>query len=104
SPSMECCQRDVSEVALFRKQRTGMAIDHKRSSIEMDVRLQVSVLWLTYVATAGITQYACGVEAPAKPTGDRVIAIDVLLEPDAKMAKTAVAANAQLRENYHKCY
>lgn len=43
-------------------------------------------------------------QAPTQSTGDRVIAIDVLLEPDATMTKQAIAANARLRENYPKGY
>jgi hypothetical protein len=39
-----------------------------------------------------------------KANGDRVLAIDVLLLPDAKMYERAVAANARLRENYPACY
>jgi 2'-5' RNA ligase len=39
-----------------------------------------------------------------QPAGDRVIAIDVLLPPDAKMVAKSEAANARLRENYPKGY
>lgn len=42
--------------------------------------------------------------AAAPPDGDRVIAIDVLLVPDATMVSKAEAANALLRENYPKGY
>ena len=37
-------------------------------------------------------------------TKDRVIAIDVLLQPDANMVAKAEAANARLRENYPRGY
>src|SRR5262245_7910722 len=40
----------------------------------------------------------------AASDGDRVIAIDVLLEPDATMVAKADAANAKLRENYPPGY
>jgi hypothetical protein len=40
----------------------------------------------------------------AKPDGDRVIAIDVLLLPDATMVEHAKAANAELRSNYAAGY
>jgi 2'-5' RNA ligase len=40
----------------------------------------------------------------AKADGKRVVAIDVLLEPDATMTKKAVVANARLRENYPEGY
>jgi hypothetical protein len=40
----------------------------------------------------------------AKPDGDRVIAIDVLLEPGPKMVAKAEAANAALRANFSKGY
>src|SRR2546423_12588581 len=39
-----------------------------------------------------------------RSTGDRVIAIDVLLEPDAKMVARSEAANARLRAKYPKGY
>jgi 2'-5' RNA ligase len=42
--------------------------------------------------------------AAAKSSGDRVIAIDVLLLPDAVMVKKAQAANARLRESYPTGY
>jgi 2'-5' RNA ligase len=47
----------------------------------------------------------CSAE-PARPTPnkDGVIAIDVLLEPDATMVAKAKAVNAQLRANYPKGY
>jgi hypothetical protein len=41
---------------------------------------------------------------PVTTDADRVIAIDVLLVPDATMWEKAVAANARLRENYPQCY
>jgi 2'-5' RNA ligase len=40
----------------------------------------------------------------AATNGHRVIAIDVLLLPDATMVKNAIAANARLRENYPQGY
>jgi 2'-5' RNA ligase len=40
----------------------------------------------------------------AASNGDRVIAIDVLLQPDATMVAKAQAANARLRENYPQGY
>jgi heat shock protein HslJ len=43
-------------------------------------------------------------ELPAIFDDDRVIAIDVLLVPDATMWKMAVAANARLRDNYPQGY
>ena len=46
-------------------------------------------------------------EAPktsAKPPSDGVLAIDVLLVPDATMTQKSIAANARLRENYPQGY
>lgn len=43
-------------------------------------------------------------ETPAKAEGGRVIAIDVLLVPDATMVKRAEAVNAKLRGNYPEGY
>jgi hypothetical protein len=43
-------------------------------------------------------------KASAKTAGDRVMAIDVLLLPDATMNKKAEAANARLRGNYPQGY
>jgi hypothetical protein len=45
-----------------------------------------------------------GSEAPAKTSDDRVIAIDVLLEPGPIMVAKAEAANAKLRANYPEGY
>jgi hypothetical protein len=42
--------------------------------------------------------------AATQSAGDRVIAIDVLLVPDAKMVAKSVAANARLRANYPSGY
>src|SRR5882672_1586163 len=43
-------------------------------------------------------------ETPNRSNGERVIAIDVLLVPDAAMVGRAEAANAKLRENYPAGY
>jgi heat shock protein HslJ len=42
--------------------------------------------------------------ASSKPDADRVLAIDVLLVPDATMAERSIAVNSQLRENYPQGY
>src|SRR4051812_9320334 len=43
-------------------------------------------------------------QASIQSNGDRVIAIDVVLEPDAKMVAKSESANARLRTNYPKGY
>jgi hypothetical protein len=60
--------------------------------------------WLVPVAVvcAAFAQSADAVLA--KPDADRVIAIDVLLLPDATMIEHAKAANAELRTNYPAGY
>jgi 2'-5' RNA ligase len=42
--------------------------------------------------------------SPRDDAANRILAIDIALEPDAKMYKAAVAANARLRENYPAGY
>jgi hypothetical protein len=43
-------------------------------------------------------------ESPAGAGEERIVAIDILLEPDQTMVKRAVAANAKLRGNYPQGY
>ncbi|HEX3601872.1 MAG TPA: hypothetical protein VHU84_17095 [Lacipirellulaceae bacterium] len=60
--------------------------------------------WLT-LAIASIGAFTqCVDMTMAESDGDRVIAIDVLLLPDATMLEHAKAANAALRENYPQGY
>ena len=65
-------------------------------------------LWLVVLfATAVICGGYVNAEQPKTATAsdsDRVIAIDVLLLPDAKMLEKAKAANAKLRGNYPEGY
>jgi len=63
------------------------------------------------IAMALIVSFDSGPMDAAKPAAgkpvpgaDRVIAIDVLLEPDAEMVERSVAVNARLRKNYRKGY
>src|SRR4051812_13674416 len=62
--------------------------------------------WMILSALALMTREAKSKErpAPAQATSDRVIAIDVLLLPGAKMMAKSEAANGRLRENYPKGY
>jgi hypothetical protein len=50
------------------------------------------------------TQPSLAQQSLTNVDGDRILAIDVLLEPDATMVKRAVAANAKLREDYPQGY
>ncbi len=66
------------------------------------------ICWLAVIFVTA-TFAVCRGESPppaatSQPNADRVIAIDVLLEPDATMVKRAAAVNAQLRENYPAGY
>jgi 2'-5' RNA ligase len=56
-----------------------------------------------FVATALSTVEARSDERSSSKS-DRILAIDVLLTPDATMNMKAESANARLRENYPKCY
>lgn len=62
--------------------------------------------WMILAALAFVARVAKPEQRPAstQSTGDRVIAIDVVLEPDAKMVAGSEAANARLRANYPKGY
>lgn len=66
------------------------------------------LVWLWTIAAvaalAGLGGKAIAQPATESSKGDRVIAIDVLLEPDATMVKRAVAVNAKLRESYPEGY
>src|SRR4051794_33160716 len=68
----------------------------------MGSRIQVAAIWAILTTTGA--QDVLGTDAPAKTDGDRVIAIDVLLEPGPVMVAKAEAANAKLRTNYPKGY
>jgi 2'-5' RNA ligase len=59
---------------------------------------------LSLVVGSVWTQRCLAAESPALADSDRVVAIDVLLEPDATMVKRAIAANAELRANYPQGY
>jgi 2'-5' RNA ligase len=64
--------------------------------------------WLPVFIVAGL-QIDCAAQADRQQISnrsgaDRVIAIDVLLEPDATMVQKAEAVNARLRENYPRGY
>jgi hypothetical protein len=58
-------------------------------------------LWSAIHFEAGA---ADDLSAARSENDDKIIAIDVLLEPDAKMASAAIAANARLRGNYPAGY
>jgi 2'-5' RNA ligase superfamily len=49
---------------------------------------------------AAIILACAAVSAPAVAKGDKVVAIDIVLDPDAAMVERAQALNARLRENY----
>ncbi len=61
------------------------------------------LLFGTAVLFGGLTDMA-QISAADKPGTDRVLAIDVVLLPDAKMLAAAKEANAKLRSNYPKGY
>lgn len=60
-----------------------------------------AALLMDVVSAQSLTQEKHDSQAPI---GDRVVAIDVLLEPDAKMVEKAQSANAALRKNYPRGY
>jgi hypothetical protein len=64
---------------------------------------QVIALW-TILTTVVMAQDALGTKTAAKTGDDRVLAIDVLLEPGLTMVAKAEAANAALRANYPEGY
>ena len=67
-------------------------------------RLPVQLVLLTALV---LVEYAVAADQPDLPNSrgdDRVIAIDVLLEPDATMVAKARAANAKLRGDYPRGY
>jgi hypothetical protein len=70
----------------------------------MFARFRIAVLWTIIVTVPAISQSEPRPEAPAKTSGDRVIAIDVLLEPGPSMVAKAQSANAALRANYPEGY
>jgi hypothetical protein len=61
-------------------------------------------LTLTLAILGASTQPAVAQQALTDNDGGRIVAIDVLLEPDPTMVKRAVAANAELREDYPQGY
>jgi hypothetical protein len=69
----------------------------------MRKRIQVAAI-CAILATAVVVQNVKGTDAPAKSGGERVIAIDVLLQPGPAMVAKAEAANAKLRSNYPEGY
>ena len=60
-------------------------------------------LWLSALTLVALT-IGCGANQPAAAADkdDDVIAIDILLQPDATMIKRATAINAQLRKDFPK--
>jgi hypothetical protein len=63
----------------------------------------------TWIRSGALFWFCCaalmsGLPSTASAEAPAVVAIDVLLEPDATMVQAAKAANAQLRENYDKGY
>jgi hypothetical protein len=62
-----------------------------------------SMCSLVIAAVAGLSAVAAEPKSE-KRDGERVVAIDVLLVPDATMTKRAEAINAKLRENYPQGY
>jgi hypothetical protein len=61
-------------------------------------------LTLTLALLGASIQPAVAQQAVAENDGGRIVAIDILLEPDPTMVKRAVAANAKLREDYPQGY
>src|SRR4051812_30464402 len=80
-----------------------MMLSPRREEIKMGSRIQVAAIWAILTTTGG-AQDVLGTDAPAKTDSDRVIAIDVLLEPGPVMVAKAEAANAKLRTNYPEGY
>lgn len=75
----------------------------------ISIRQPDGVMSLLALLTVAALQTECAAqakrqEASAKADGGRVIAIDVLLVPDATMVKRAEAVNAKLRGNYAEGY
>ncbi len=62
------------------------------------------VFTLTLTFSNTLTQNCLAQQPITEADVDRIVAIDVLLEPDATMVKRAVAANAELREDYPQGY
>lgn len=81
----------------FRRSSNNVAASGRK--INMHLRFRVIAVWVI-LTTAVMAQTAPGVEVPAKTGDERVIAIDILLEPDPTMVAKAEAANAALRANY----
>ncbi len=70
----------------------------------MPGRFPIVALWTILATAPALAQGVSGSEASAKTNGDRIIAIDVLLEPGPVMVAKAAAANAALRANYPQGY
>ncbi len=70
----------------------------------MPFNLRLSPILFVPVVVFHCLTIARGAVAAEEPGGDRVLAIDVLLLPDAKMLAAAKEANAALRANYSKGY
>lgn len=64
----------------------------------MAKHLLLQLIFVCIVSTAARSESAPP-DSPPNTAGDRLFAIDVLLEPDATMVEKAKAANARLREN-----
>jgi len=62
------------------------------------------VFTLTLAIVGALTQSSLAQESQPEVDGSRILAIDILLEPDATMVKRAIAANAELRANYPQGY
>ena len=62
------------------------------------------VFTLTLAIVGALTQSSLAQESQPEIDGSRIVAIDILLEPDPTMVKRAIAANADLRENYPQGY
>ncbi len=71
------------------------------------MKKSICVLALPVVAAVVLFRYPSKAEDPTRQPladGDRLIAIDVLLEPDAKMVEKAKTANARVRADYPQGY
>src|SRR3954470_29806 len=66
--------------------------------------MRISSIAMLFLALVSLGGAAWAADQEASKAADDVIAIDVLLEPDATMVAKAQAANAKLRENYPQGY
>ncbi len=65
--------------------------------------MKIAVCWIIAAALMGCESKTGATSSPSSNAGD-ILAIDVLLQPDAKMVQVATAMNTQLRQDYPAGY